>query len=134
MTTLATDVPRDYELGDINELPVVADDVIYAGAAVGDNGSGYARPLVAGDKFKGFCEAQADNAGGSAGDINARVRAKGRIQLSIGSLVVGDLGKLVYASDDNTFTLTAASNSQVGFVYRFVSSGVGIVEFDTVTA
>ncbi len=134
MTTLAADTNRVFELGDINELPVIASDIIYAGSAVGDNGSGYARPLVAGDKFKGFADKKADNATGAAGDVNVRVKAKGRIQLSITSLVVGDLGKRVYASDDNVFTLTAGSNSEVGFVYRFVSSGVGIIEFDTITA
>lgn len=134
MTTLAKDALRDYELGHINELPVIASDIIYTGAAVGDNASGYARPLVAGDKFKGFADTKADNSGGAAGEINVRVRARGRIKLAISGLAVGDLGKLVYASDDNTFTLTSTNNSKVGFVYRFVSSGVGIVEFDTVTA
>lgn len=134
MTTLAADSARTVELGDINELQVIASDIIYEGAAVGDNASGYARPLVAGDKFKGFAERKADNASGAAGAINVRVKAKGRIQLSISGLVIGDLGKRVYASDDDTFTLTATNNSEIGFVYRFVSSGVGIVEFDTVTA
>ena len=134
MTTLAADTNRVFELGDINELPMVASDIIYAGAAVGDNASGYARPLVAGDKFKGFADKKADNATGAAGDVRVRVKAKGRIQLSISGLVVGDLGKRVYASDDNVFTLTATGNSEVGFIYRFVSSGVGITEFDTITA
>lgn|SRR5574343_37775 len=134
MTTLAANSARDYELGNINELPVIASDIIYEGAAVGDNGSGYARPLVAGDKFKGFSESKADNSAGAAGAINVRVRAVGRVKLPIGSLVIGDLGKRVYASDDDTFTLTAGSNSEIGFVYRFVSAGVGIVEYDTVTA
>jgi hypothetical protein len=36
----------------------------------------------------------------------------------------------VYASDDNTFTLTATSNSLIGYVSRWVSTGVAIVEFD----
>lgn len=134
MTTLAADTNRVFELGDINEIPVIASDIIYAGSAVGDNASGYARPLVAGDKFKGFADKKADNSTGSAGDVAVRVKAKGRIQLSISGLVIGDLGKRVYASDDNVFTLTAGSNSEIGFVYRFVSSGVGIVEFDTITA
>ena len=41
MTTLATDKVRDYELGDVNELPVIAADILYEGAAIGDNASGY---------------------------------------------------------------------------------------------
>jgi hypothetical protein len=36
----------------------------------------------------------------------------------------------VYASDDNTFTLTSTSNSLIGYVSRWVETGVAIVEFD----
>ncbi|NCS83375.1 MAG: cytoplasmic protein, partial [Cyanobacteria bacterium] len=54
MTTLAKDQSRDFQQGEINDTPVIATDIIYEGAAVGDNGSGYARPLVAGDPFLGF--------------------------------------------------------------------------------
>ncbi len=61
MTTLAVDKPRNYELGDHNDLPVITGDVIYEGAAVGLNGSGYARPLAAGDVFGGFALRQSDN-------------------------------------------------------------------------
>lgn len=130
MTTLAASAPRVYELGDKNDFPVIAADIIYEGAAVGDNASGYARPLVAGDPFRGFALTDANNASGAAGDINVHVQQRGRIQLSIGSLAITDVGKPVYASDDNTFTLTASTNSYIGRVVRYVSSGVGIVEFD----
>lgn len=130
MTTLAADSPRVYELGEHNDLPVIASDIIYEGAAVGDNGSGYARPLVAADPFRGFATAKVDNASGSAGDKYVRVRQKGQIQLAISSLAITDVGKAVYASDDDTFTLTASTNSFVGRVKRWVSTGVGIVEFD----
>jgi len=130
MTTLAKDNARDYELGDINELPMIAADIIYEGAAVGDNGSGYARPLVAGDPFRGFAERKSDNASGSAGDVRVRVRDKGLVKLAIGSLAITDVGKDVYASDDDTFTLTQGSNTRVGYVYRWISTGVGIVAFN----
>ena len=130
MTTQAADNPRRYEAGDVNELPVIAADIIYEGSVVGDNGSGYARPLAAGDPFRGFAEQKVDNSLGSAGDKNVRVRHRGRAQLSVTSLVITDVGKPVYASDDNTFVLTASTNSPIGRVTRFVSAGVGIVEFD----
>jgi hypothetical protein len=35
MTTLAANSPRSYELGTRNEIPVIASDIIYEGAAVG---------------------------------------------------------------------------------------------------
>ena len=129
MATLATDKSRTYELGDLNSFPVVATDIIYEGAAVGLS-SGNARPLNAGDQFVGFCIQNVDNSTGSAGDLRVQVKTHGEIQLAIGSLAATDVGKPVYASDDDTFTLTATSNSYIGKVKRFVSSGVGIVAFD----
>lgn len=131
MATLAADTPRAFELGDIEEYPVIADDIIYEGAAVGENASGYSRPLAAGDVFQGFAERQADNSGGSAGDKTVRVKTRGKVQLAISGLAVTANDRVaVYASDDNTFTLTATSNSLIGYVSRWVSTGVGIVEFD----
>lgn len=130
MTTLAKDAPRVYVEGQLYTLPVIANDIIYQGAAVGDNASGYARPLVAGDPFRGFAELQADNLGGNAGDVGVTLRRAGRIELAIGSLAITDVGKDVFASDDDTFTLTQGSNTRIGYVAAFVSSGVGVVEFN----
>lgn len=130
MTTLAVDKPRDYELGEVNEFPVIASDIIYEGAAVGLNGSGYARPLVAGDKFLGFCEQNVDNSTGAAGDKKVRVRIEGKAKLAISGAAITDVGKPVFASDDDTFTLTQSTNSYVGRVHRFELSGVCIVAFD----
>lgn len=130
MTTLDTNTPRAFETGEQNDLPVIAADIIYEGAAVGDNGSGFARPLQAADPFLGFALAKSDNSAGAAGAETVHLQSKGKIELAIGSLVQGDLGAAVYASDDNTFTKTSTSNSFIGRVTRFVSAGVGIVTFD----
>lgn len=131
MTTLAADKVRAYQLGELEEYPVVAADIIYQGAAVGENGSGYARPLVAGDRFLGFADARVDNSAGSAGDKRVVVKTRGRAQLPIAALAVTANDRpAVYASDDDTFTLTATSNSLIGYVSRWVETGVGIVEFD----
>lgn len=131
MTTLAENKLRDYQLGDTEEYPVIADDTIYQGGAVGENGSGYARPLQAGDPFLGFCQAKADNAGGAAGAITVFVKEKGKIVLPISGLAITANDRpVVYASDDDTFTLTATSNSPIGRVSRWVSTGVAVVEFD----
>lgn len=128
---LTADALAVYELGDREEYPVVASDIIYEGAAVGENGSGYARPLQANDPFLGFAEKQADNSNGSAGAIRVRVKTKGKIKASISGLAVTANDRpAVYMSDDDTFTLTSTSNSLVGYVSRFDQSGVGIVEFD----
>jgi hypothetical protein len=131
MTTLATDKPRDYGLGDVNALPVIAADIIYEGASVGENGSGYSRPLVAGDPFQGFATKKADNSLGSAGAINVQVRTRGVVVLPIsGIAITANDHPAVYASDDNTFTLTAGSNSRIGNVARWISTGYAEVYFD----
>ncbi len=128
-TTLAANAPRAYGLGTLTEHPVIASDIIYEGAAAGDNGSGYARPLVAGDEFLGFAEAKVDNSSGSAGDLDVRCIETGMIQLSVSGAVITDIGQPVYASDDDTFTFVAVGNSYVGDVVQWVSSGVVIVRF-----
>jgi len=134
MTTLALNKPRAFETGDFNDLPVVATDIIYEGAAVGENGSGYFRPLVAGDNFAGFAVAKADNSAGAAGAINVKVQQVGRIELEVtGVTAVTDEGSTVYASDDNTFTLSSTSNSAIGKIIRWISSTKCIVAFEAVS-
>lgn len=130
MTTLAVDTPREYELGDLNEYGVIANGIIYEGAAVGENGLGYARPLQAGDKFLGFAEQHIDNHTGAVGDKRVRVKTSGKVKLNISGVAITDIGKSVFAADDNTFTLTQTSNSYIGKVCRFESSGVCMVVFE----
>ncbi len=131
MTTLALNKPRAYEGGNRTDLPVVASDIIYEGAAAGVvKSTGLVRPLTAGDKFAGFSIEQADNSAGSASAIVARLIEVGKIQLAVTGAVITDIGQPVYASDDDTFTFLPTGNSFVGFVERFVSSGVVIVAFD----
>ncbi len=131
MTTLAANSSRAYELGSRNHLPVIASDIIYEGAAVGIvAGTGHARPLVAGDRFGGFAEAKADNSSGAAAAINVDVIECGEIQLSVSGAVITDIGQPVYATDDDTFVFSPVGGVFVGFVKRFVSSGVVIVDFD----
>ena len=131
MTTLAANKTRTFHIGGEQEYPVIAADIIYQGGAVGENGSGYARPLVAGDAFLGFTTAKADNSAGAAGDIGVTVKDKGFITLPISGLAITANDRaLVYASDDDTFTLTATSNSLIGTVSRWISTGLAVVEFD----
>lgn len=131
MTTLATNKPRAYELGQRNHIPVIATDIIYEGAAVGVvAGTGHARPLVGGDGFGGFAVAKADNSGGAAAAINVEVAESGQIELAVTGAVITDLRQPVYATDDDTFSLSPVGGTFVGFVKRFVSSGVVVVDFN----
>lgn len=131
MTTLAANKPRAYELGERNHFPVIAKDIIYEGAAVGIvAATGHAQPLTSADKFGGFAVAKADNSAGAAAAINVEVVKKGEIELAVTGAVITDVGNPVYATDDDTFTLSPVGGVFVGFVKRFVSSAVAVVEFN----
>ena len=131
MTTLAANLPRAFEGGNRNDLPMIAADIIYEGACVGVvAASGHARPIAATDLFAGFAEAKADNSAGAAAAINVRVITSGEIQLPVTGAVITSYGLPVYAVDDNSFTMTASTNVFIGYVKRFVSTGVAVVAFN----
>jgi hypothetical protein len=131
MTTLSADKVRDLKLGDLNDIPMVAADIIYGGAAVGIvKASGHARPLTSADDFAGFAQRQVDNAAGAAADKNIKVVRKGIVTLPISGAVITDIGAHVWASDDDTFGFTGVGGIYIGKVVRFVSSGIVDVQFD----
>lgn len=133
MTTLAVDTARDLIIGKLNDIPVIASDIIYEGAAVGIvTASGHARPLTSADKFAGFAQTKCDNSAGSAAAKNVKVISSGKIQLSVSGAVITDVGQPVYATDDNAFGFTPVGGVYIGRVIRFVSSGVVEVQFDAI--
>lgn len=138
MTTLAANSNRVFEHNEdplYNDVPVIASDIIYAGAAVGESSStGNARPLSGGDNFLGFAVAKADNSSGSVGDTYVRVRSKGIVKLSVTSVTADDdLGIAIYASDDDTFTTASTGNTQIGKLHRWISGTTCMVRFEAVT-
>ena len=135
MTTLAVDSPQILVGGDMGSVPIIDSDIVYEGALVGDNGSGYGRPLVAGDKFLGHSIARVTNASAVAGAFNIRLRmGKYRLVCSLVGLIT-DVGQPVYASDDATLSfaacITTTKNSFVGRISRYVSATKMEIEFDT---
>jgi len=138
MATLAANQKRVYEFNEdplLNDVPVIASDIIFEGAAVGESSStGNARPLQGGDTFLGFAVAKADNSSGSVGDTYVRVRSKGIVKLTVTNVSADDdLGVAVYASDDDTFTTASTGNTQIGVLHRWVSSTTCMVRFEAST-
>jgi hypothetical protein len=134
MTTLAADANRPFEIGDVEEYSVIASDIIYGHAAVGlVDATGHARPLNAADRFGGFAEKRVDNSAGAAAAKTVRPLKRGKVQLSVSGAVITDVGQPVYATDDDTFVFNPVGGAFVGFVERFVSSGVVIVAFDALS-
>ena len=131
MTTLAANKQRPIELGDLNNIPVIASDIIYEGAAVGVvAATGHARPLTTSDYFVGFATRQADNSAGAAAAIYVEVQTRGEVQLAVTGALITDLKQPVYAADDDAFQFSPTGGVFVGYVKRFVSAGVVVVEFD----
>jgi hypothetical protein len=125
MATLASARPRTFETGHdevLNGLPIIAADIVYRGAAVGElNDSGTFRPLASADKFGGFATDTIDNAAGAASALNIPVKEVSYIVLDVtGASSAADKGKDVYATDDDTFTLTVGGSS-IGTVHRWIS-------------
>lgn len=133
MATLTRDNPRDYGMESkiAGSAPVIAADIIFEGAAVGESAStGTARPLVAADNFLGFAFRQADNSLGLVSAIQVELVVKGVTELPIASLVLADVGATVFASDDNVFTLASTGNTAIGKVAALVAAGIGLVAFE----
>ena len=131
MATLAADSPQVLVTGDMGAIPIIASDIVYEGSMVGDNGAGYGRPLVAGDKFVGHSITRVTNASAVAGAFDIRLRhGVYRLVCSLVGLIT-DVGQPVYASDDQVLTFDASGNSYVGRISRYVSATKMEIEFVT---
>jgi len=110
--TANRDVDR-YVDQELRTLPVKAGVHIYKGAFVGLSG-GYGRPLTGGDPFAGIAYEEVDNSSGSDGDKMVRVFTIGDFEHALTSADRANNKSPVYASSDDTLTLTASGNSFVG--------------------
>lgn len=127
---LSANAPLTQAIGESSVFPVAAAVHPYEGSMLGD-ASGYARPLVAGDKFLGHSQEEQNNTG-AAGVLDVEALT-GRYtgQVTIASVAITDIDKDVFASDDGTYTLTRGANTLVGKVKRYVTTNTAVVEFDT---
>ena len=130
----SANIVRAYEADDnpaFNHLPVQASSVCYAGAAMTADSNGDVGPLNVSEAFAGFAEQKVDNGSGSAGDEDVQVRSRGKVTLSVtGVDDHDDYNAAVYATDDNTFTLTASGGLQIGKVVRWISGTTCVVSFE----
>lgn len=135
MTNLAKDTVRVYEGGGDpvpNHVPVAAATQIFQGSAVGQaTGSRNAKVLAQSDAaFLGFALRGADNSGGAAGDVEVVVASEGIVELVVAGVDATTVhGTPVYASDGNTFDLTATGDVGIGRIHRVVQDGVAMVAF-----
>jgi len=137
MTALSANVDRQEKEGKLLAYPVVASDIIYAGALCKHNAAGYLAPCAAeaGASFAGVAIEQVDNSSGSAGALSCRVNKTGAYLMSGTGFSQAAVGSPVFASDDNTVSLTQAVNEQfVGIIEEYVSSTQVRVRIDSATS
>lgn len=131
MTALTNDTNRVFEVNnDSNAVALAAGTKVFQESLIGKTATGYGRALEAGDTAMGFAKDNVDNTDGTDGEKIVEVKSMGKVSLFISGLTIADVGKDVYASDDNTFTLTSTNNSKVGKIIRFEKSDYAIVYFN----
>ena len=106
-------------------MPMVAADIIYAGAIVKVNAAGFIAPASAeaGAVSAGIAYETVDNSAGASGDKSCKIIRKGTFLLSGAGFSQTDVGQSVYASDDQTISNAQGANEQeIGKVVVFVSA------------
>lgn len=121
------------EPGGIQEFQMDA-DILYKGTMVKIAADGYLMDAAseAGSFFAGIAAETKDNSGGSAGDLKMQVYRKGRFLLTFSdTLTIADVGSTVYATDNQTATVTSGASKQiVGQLVEFVTASTGWVDID----
>lgn len=113
---------------ELRAFPLKAAAHPYKGSFIGlDASTGYSRALVAGDQFQGIAYEEMDNTSGASGALSVRAYTDRDFQHALANAVITDVGKMVYALDDNTLTFSSAGTSLVGTMIGFVSAGIIVV-------
>lgn len=110
----------------LNAYPLKDTVQIFAGSFIGfDKAAGRATKWADTANFVWLGVAVRGATGNAAGTVNAEVNESGLLLEKYpvtGVAGATDVGKLVYAADDNTLQLTATLNvDAIGFIKRFIS-------------
>lgn len=136
MANLTADRDALRQDGELISMPLAAVKV-FKGSLLTNNTSGYATKAADTANFTlaGIAYEQVDNSAGAAGDKSVRVERTGVFELNFsGTATQGDVGKAVYAVDDNTVALAATTTNDVlvGRIVSFVSATKVRVELSAV--
>lgn len=115
---------------ELRSFQLAGGEHIYKGALVGLTADGYARGLVAGDPFAGIAYEEIDNSDGDDGELAVRVYTLGDFGLTLFGASQADIGRPVFAGDDETLTAGGLEQSYVGVVQDVVASNEIILRLD----
>ena len=135
MTQLTRTKVRKYatQQAPTNELGVKDATSIFEGSAVGlVIAEGYCRQLTGDstvEKFVGFAHRDVDNSTGADGDKTVSLVVE-PVELPVtGATANVDVGKDVFASDGDTFSLTQGTNdNKIGVVKKWIEGTVCLVD------
>lgn len=116
---LTKDTPRQY-VGECqaNYYPVAGSQNIYQGAALGKSTLGVVSEFTDGDVFAGFAT-DAITTGADPKGAQILVNVKGGIRLTVAASGASAVDAVVYATDDNTFSVTdSGSDTAIGVLRR----------------
>ena len=124
MSALTADRDTERRGGEFKVIPVAASVKIFAGSMVCANATGYAAPAAdtANFRFQGIAEEYVDNSAGADAAKTVKVR-RGVFELTTAGAAITDVGKHVFATDDQTVALNGTTNAvYVGRIFQFVSA------------
>jgi len=135
MTALTAAYEAERQDGILIDVPVLASAVIYKGALVGDDGTGFAEPVTdASTTFFLGVAAEGATGGTADGDVTVRVYKTGTfIYTKTGGAADTDLGIAAMANDDATVAATSTNSVQVGTIVKIVDATRVKVRVDNFT-
>ena len=114
-------------------MPVAASTHIYKNALTKINVAGFIAGCAteSGAVYAGMAYEEIDNSAGANGDLLVRIERINAIYINGTSFVAADLGKAVYASDDDTAVLVDSGDLQlIGKIIEVVSATEILVSQD----
>lgn len=117
--------------GYVLDVLVGITEEIYQGSFVTlDTGDQYAAPLAAGEAFYGM-SLERVTGGAANGDVTCKIFCAGIIQHALTSVAVADIGQPVFATDDQTLTLTNdGTDTLAGRLVGVPATGTAIVQLN----
>ena len=108
---------------ELREVSVASGERIFKGGFVEWGSDGFARALTGSGIFAGLAFEEMDNSGGGDGDVSGRVCTLGDYSFSLDGAAASDVGRAVYAVDDEEVTFESSGNMFVGYVQSVLGSG-----------
>lgn len=126
MADATTEITGRVSDGTKIRVPVEAGEILYAGTLVCIDAQGYAIDATdaADQKPIGVVVDTVDNSAGADGDKDAEVWLEGVFDFVIAAThTIADVGKHVYITDNQTVTLTPATNNgPIGYIVECLST------------